>query len=96
MNGSFKRKQPPKIAGTGHVVKSLEAALWAFYTTDNFRDGCLAAANLGDDADTTAAIYGQLAGAFYGVTGIPQPWLSKLAQRELLATTADHLWAAAG
>ena len=56
-HGSFKRREPPQIVGSGYVVKSLEAALWAFHKTDNFRDGALLAANLGNDADTTAAIY---------------------------------------
>jgi ADP-ribosyl-[dinitrogen reductase] hydrolase len=91
--GSWRRKEPPQILGTGYVVKSLEAALWAFHKTDNFRDGCLLAANLGDDADTTAAVYGQLAGAFYGECGIPQPWLDKLARRHLIAFFADQLGA---
>ena len=77
--GSFKNKQPPEIQGTGYVVKSLEAALWAFFTTNNFKDGALKAVNLGDDADTTGAIYGQLAGAYYGESSIPQTWLSKFA-----------------
>lgn len=84
IGGSYKEKQPPKTKGTGYVVDSMEAALWAFYTTDNFKDGCLAAANLGDDADTTAAIYGQFAGAFYGDTGIPKKWLGKLYNRSLI------------
>ena len=70
--GSFFRKQPPQIAGTGYVVKSLEAALWAFVHSDSFREGCLMAINLGDDADTTGAVYGQLAGAFYGEDQIPE------------------------
>ncbi|MCY7379484.1 MAG: ADP-ribosylglycohydrolase family protein, partial [Gemmatimonadaceae bacterium] len=65
--GSFKWKEPPAIRGTGYVVDSLEAALWAFSRTDDFRSGALAAVNLGDDADTTGAVYGQLAGAYYGV-----------------------------
>src|SRR5262245_49793651 len=64
--GSYKRKNPPAIQGTGYVVASLEAALWAFYRSFNFREGCLQAVNLGDDADTTGAVYGQIAGAFYG------------------------------
>jgi ADP-ribosylglycohydrolase len=70
--GSFLRKQPPAIRGSGYVVQALEAALWAFAHSDNFRDGCLLAVNLGDDADTTAAIYGQLAGAYYKASGIPE------------------------
>jgi ADP-ribosyl-[dinitrogen reductase] hydrolase len=51
-NGSFKQKQPPAIIGNGFVVRSLEAALWAFYRSDSFRDGALRAVNLGNDADT--------------------------------------------
>ncbi len=93
--GSFKERQPPQIQGSGYVVKSLEAALWAFYHSNNFRDGCLLAANLGQDADTTAAIYGQLAGAFYGSEGIPSPWRDKLAKRDEIAALADGLFALA-
>jgi len=78
-------------SGSGYVVRSLEAALWAFYKSDNFRDGCLLAANLGDDADTTAAVYGQLAGAFYGEGGIPKPWIEKLALRSTIVSFADRL-----
>jgi ADP-ribosyl-[dinitrogen reductase] hydrolase len=89
--GSFAGKQPPAIRGSGYVVESLEAALWAFARTDSFRDGCLLAANLGDDADTTAAVYGQLAGAHYGETGIPAEWRSRLALRDTIERFADEL-----
>src|SRR5213593_760418 len=84
--GSFRRKEPPDIQGTGYVVRSLEAALWAFHKSTSFREGCLLAVNLGDDADTTGAIYGQVAGAFYGDSGIPELWRSKLAYRRLIET----------
>ncbi|MDF1554519.1 MAG: ADP-ribosylglycohydrolase family protein, partial [Deferrisomatales bacterium] len=90
--GSFKEKEPPAIVGRGYVVKSLEAALWAFHRTDSFREGCLAAVNLGDDADTTAAIYGQLGGAYYGVQGIPAPWAEVLAFREEIEGLLQRLW----
>jgi ADP-ribosyl-[dinitrogen reductase] hydrolase len=90
--GSFKRKQPPAIKGTGYVVNSLEAALWAFYRSASFREGALLAVNLGDDADTTGAIYGQLAGAFYGAAAIPSEWRAKLAKRELIESFAERLW----
>jgi ADP-ribosyl-[dinitrogen reductase] hydrolase len=93
--GSFKNNQPPDIRGTGYVVKSLEAALWAFWRTDNFRAGALAAANLGDDADTTAAIYGQLAGAYYGGQGLPKEWVDRLAFVDLIRQQADQLAALA-
>lgn len=89
--GSFKRRNPPEIRGTGYVVQSLEAALWAFYHSNTFREGCLLAVNLGDDADTTGAVYGQLAGAFYGQQGIPQAWRTRLAQRELIEDLAERL-----
>jgi ADP-ribosylglycohydrolase len=89
--GSFKHRAPPVIAGSGYVVKSLEAALWAFHHSDDFRDGCLLAANLGDDADTTGAVYGQLAGAFYGEQAIPPAWRAKLAHNEMIASFADRL-----
>ena len=76
--GSFLRNGPPDIRGTGYVVQSMEAALWAFARSTTFRQGALLAVNLGDDADTTGAIYGQLAGAFYGVDAIPAEWRSEL------------------
>jgi len=91
--GSFKHRRPPEIQGSGYVVKSLEAALWAFYHSNSFREGCLLAVNLGDDADTTGAVYGQLAGAFYGETGIPAEWRSRLAYRELIESSAKKLLA---
>ena len=90
-NGSFRRKRAEDIRGTGYVVESLEAALWAFHTTDDFRSGCLAAVNLGDDADTTAAIYGQLAGAYYEEEVIPAEWREKVAMVDEMRAMADRL-----
>src|SRR5579883_3408380 len=90
--GSFKRRNPPEIRGTGYVVASLEAALWAFFHSDTFRDGALLAVNLGDDADTTGAVYGQLAGAFYGEQHIPQQWRMRLALRPLIEDLAEQLF----
>jgi ADP-ribosylglycohydrolase len=90
-SGSFKRKEPPEIKGGGYVVHSLEAALWAFHKSENFRYGALLAVNLGDDADTTGAVYGQIAGACYGVEGIPEDWLAKLAMREVIVSLANRL-----
>ncbi len=90
--GSYKEKEPPEIKGTGYVVHSLEAALWAFAGSETFESGCLKAVNLGDDADTTGAVYGQLAGAYYGETGIPAGWLSKLALKDLIRSFADQIF----
>lgn len=91
LNGSYKDRQPPQIRGTGYVIDSLEAALWAFYRSESFREGALCAANLGEDADTTAAIYGQLAGAYYGVEAIPDAWRSALTSHDLITGLADQL-----
>ena len=90
--GSFKHRNPPEIKGTGYVVKSLEAALWAFYNSNNFREGCLLAVNLGDDADTTGAVYGQIAGAFYGYQDIPEDWRTNIAMLSEILNIADHIY----
>jgi ADP-ribosylglycohydrolase len=90
-SGSFKELEPPIIRGRGFVAKSLEAALWAFYNSDNFKDGCLKAVNLGEDADTTGAIYGQIAGAYYGESKIPEKWKNKLVKYDLISEIADKL-----
>jgi len=87
--GSFKDKTAGEIRASGYGVHTLEAALWAFHHSDTFRDGALLAVNLGEDADTTGAVYGQLAGAYYGVDAIPPEWrarLSRAAEIEAVAT----------
>jgi ADP-ribosyl-[dinitrogen reductase] hydrolase len=90
-SGSFKRREPPEIKGSGYVVRSLEAALWAFAGSNDFREGALLAVNLGDDADTTGAVYGQLAGTYYGERGIPGEWRALVAKREMIVSMADRL-----
>src|SRR5512142_1221636 len=93
-NGEYRNKAIEEIRGSGYVVESLEAALWCFLRTDTFEAAILKAANLGDDADTTAAICGQVAGAFYGQSGIPKKWLDRLAMRQEITTLADGLFEA--
>jgi ADP-ribosyl-[dinitrogen reductase] hydrolase len=92
VNGSFKIKEPPEIQGTGYVVQSLEAALWAFNKFDNFEDGLIAAVNLGDDADTTGAIYGQIAGAYYGIDSIPERWIEKIVDLDGIMYISECLY----
>lgn len=75
--GSYRGKERGAISSSGYVVHTLEAALWAFARTTDFRAGALDAVNLAGDADTVGAVYGQLAGAFYGETGIPADWIAK-------------------
>lgn len=91
--GGYVRKAREAIVGSGHCVRSLEAALWCFHATASFEDAVLAAANLGDDADTTAAITGQIAGAHYGSSGIPGRWLERLHLHDAIRGLADRLYA---
>lgn len=89
--GSWRGKQRSEVKSSGYVAHSLEAALWSVGRTADFRAAVLTAANLGDDADTTAAITGQLAGAIYGYSGIPTEWLEKLAWHDRIQETATRL-----
>jgi ADP-ribosyl-[dinitrogen reductase] hydrolase len=89
--GDYRNKSEAEIRGTGYVAQSLEAALWCFLNTDSFEAAILRAANLGDDADTTAAICGQIAGAYYGESGIPSRWLERLVMVADIRTMADSL-----
>ena len=91
--GSWRGKPRSAIESSGYVVHTLEAAIWSVARTRNFRDAVLLAVNLADDADTTAAVTGQLAGALYGLSGIPRAWVARLAWRERLLAAADRLLA---
>ena len=85
-------KDYDSLTGSGYVIESLESALWCFYHGNSFEESILMAANIGNDADTTAAICGQLAGAFYGIEGIPKHWVSYLAESELITSNALDLY----
>ena len=89
--GSWRGKARDEVQSSGYAAHSLEAALWSVGRTADFRSAILTAANLGGDADTTAAITGQLAGALYGLSGIPAEWLARLAWRERIDALAEHL-----
>jgi ADP-ribosyl-[dinitrogen reductase] hydrolase len=91
--GSYAGKGEDAVRGSGYVVESLEAAMWCFMNTDSFEAAVLRATNLGDDADTTAAVCGQVAGAFYGFSGIPTRWLESLSLRSEIMELADRMYA---
>lgn len=91
-NGTYRDKEIDEIKGSGYVVESLEAALWCFYNTTSYSDAVLTAVNLGDDTDTTAAIVGQLAGAYYGLDGISSEWTDKVHKYDMLIEFADELF----
>ena len=92
--GSFKRKNgyADGIRGKGYIVAALEAALWAFWADENsFEKGALNAVNLGDDTDTTAAIYGQLAGAYYGYEQLPENWVNRVYAHQFLLRLSEWI-----
>lgn len=91
MAGIWRGKSRTEVQSSGYVTHSLEAALWCVGRTGNFEEAVLLAANLADDADTTAAICGQLAGALYGYRAIPQRWLGKLANQGMIFGMARQL-----
>lgn len=94
-DGSFKTKTREQIKSTGYVLHTLEAALWSLHKSGNFKDGAILAVNLGVDADTTGAVYGQLAGAIYGYEGIPAGWRDRIARKDEILALADALHRAA-
>jgi ADP-ribosylglycohydrolase len=90
--GSFKTNREHEIRASGYVVHTLEAALWAFHHSTTFRDGALLAVNLGEDADTTGAVFGQIAGAYYGIDGIPTPWRARVTRADAIESLATRLF----
>lgn len=90
-SGAWRDKPENLIYGSGYVVESLEAALWCFWSTNNFASAVLRAANLGGDADTTAAICGQIAGAFYGINAIPAYWQDMIVMSSDILSVALNL-----
>lgn len=90
-SGDYRGKDVEMISGSGYVIHCLEASAWCFWNASSFREAALLAVNLGDDADTTGAVCGQLAGAFYGEGGIPREWLSLLVMADEIRTLADQL-----
>ena len=89
--GSFKNKDRNEIYADGFVINSLEASLWAFYNTDSFDEAVLKVVNLGEDADTTGAITGQIAGTYYGIDNIREEWIEKLALKDQILNLCERL-----
>ncbi|KAI9763050.1 MAG: hypothetical protein M1840_000941 [Geoglossum simile] len=89
--GDWEGRSSDSIKSTGWVVDTLEASCWAFFSTEGFEEGALRAVNLGDDADTVGAVYGALAGAYYGIDAIPKEWMEGLVKKEVVGKIADGL-----
>lgn len=75
---------------SGWCVSTLESVLWALNSTSSFEAALIAAVNLGGDSDTIGAVCGQLAGAKYGLSGIPERWLSATKDREKIDALGER------
>lgn len=81
---SFSNLPMESIKSSGFVVDSLEAALWCFAITHNFRDCLVKAVSLGDDTDSVAAIAGGMAALYYGYEAIPREWIDDLRGKDMI------------
>jgi ADP-ribosyl-[dinitrogen reductase] hydrolase len=91
LRGRFLRQSAAHIRAGPSIIEALEATLWAFHHGTDFREGALLAANLGGCSDVVGAAYGQLAGAYYTLSGIPAEWRVALLKIDVLETLADQL-----
>lgn len=92
--GAYRGKPESEIDSSGYVVATLEAAFWVVAQSEDFETAILAAANLGKDADTVAAVTGQLAGALWGYEGIPPQWRTRLFAHDRLVRLGETLFEA--
>ncbi len=91
MDKGFKRVPESEIESTGYVLSTLEAAVWCFLNTTNYKNAVLKAVNLGGDTDTIAALTGGLAGLYYGYKNIPEIWISKIVNKKIINDLLDQL-----
>lgn len=93
--GEYKTKQRKDIRTTGYVIDTLEAALWAFYHANDYKDGVMTLGRMGDDTDTVCCVFGQIGGAFWGYSSLPRSWIEDLQRRDLVMKTCIDLVKAA-
>ncbi|HVJ70722.1 MAG TPA: ADP-ribosylglycohydrolase family protein [Sphingomicrobium sp.] len=81
----------PDVQSGGHCLDTTEAALWCLINSESAEEAILKAVTLGNDADTTAAVTGALAGAFWGASALPDRWVNRVYSRDTLVALADQL-----
>lgn len=84
VHGEFLQETRDSIPASGWAMHTLQVVLWAFFGTETFEDGLIAVVNLGGDADTNGAVFGALAGAFYGYDTIPERWCTALQKQDMV------------
>ena len=78
LDGSIIVQSASNISGSGYIVDTLEASIWASFNSENYEGALKNAINLGDDTDTVGAITGSIAGIMYGYNDIPEKWVSAI------------------
>jgi len=91
LSGNIKNEIENNIKSMGYVIDSLEASLWCWLNTDNYKDAILKAVNLGNDTDTIAAITGGLTALTYGFDNIPKEWIDNLAKKEDIEELSERM-----
>jgi len=91
LESRYRLKDPSIIHAGDHVLDTLEMAVWAFDRTDSFAEGALLVANGAENSDVAGAVYGQLAGAYYGIDAIPVSWRNVLIRKDIIASLALRL-----
>lgn len=91
LKGNIAELPEDEIKSSGYVLHTLEASIWCFLTTDDFKEAVLKAVNLGEDTDTTGSVTGGIAGMYYRYENIPQRWITKLARYEDIDDLASRL-----
>ena len=88
---TFQKLDEDCMKSSGYVVDTLEAAIWCFLNTDNYKDCVLKAVNLGDDADTVSAVAGGVAAVYYGTEAIPEEWMNLLPKKEWIISLVEQM-----
>lgn len=88
----YSKEMDDNVSTSGFVVDTYNAVVHTFNKFDNLMDGIIYLANKGDDSDTCAAIYGALAGAYYGVSQVPQWMMNSLRRKTLIKEIAENLY----
>jgi len=89
-NEHFSNLGRTEIYSSGYIVDSLEASIWCFLNTDNYKDAVLTAVNLGEDTDTIGCITGGLAGIYYGYDNIPENWINNIYKKKIINDLIDE------
>ena len=91
-NGASREDVVAKLGNGTSCLESVPTAIYAFLSHRDFKSAVIYAVSLGGDADTIGAMTGAIAGACYGIEGIPSQWRETVENHDLLDVLAKKLW----